>query len=170
LIHLTYSMAGLWKAGGVVEQWIRGEFVTYLHPHGIAYQVAAKMIEDDGASLLGPWLVAHPWTGWLPGIATIYLELFALWVIARPSLHRAWGLGLALFHLGSHLTLGVGFPQNVLWLALFLMLSPFQPDAPHWRTAVGDLPVVGAWLRRRGRGSGEAQRSARYMRTKQPGT
>jgi hypothetical protein len=148
LILLTYSMAGVWKAGGIVEQWIRGEFITYLHPRGLAYQIAGKMIEDDAASLLGPWLVEHPWAGWLPGIAVIYLELFALWVVARPSLHRAWGLGLALFHLASHLTLGVGFPQNILWLSLFLVLSPFQPRVPDWRQAAGDLPVLGAWLRR----------------------
>ncbi|HXU44017.1 MAG TPA: hypothetical protein VN783_00710, partial [Thermoanaerobaculia bacterium] len=56
LLLLTYSMAGTWKAGGVVEQWIRGEFVTYLHPQGLAHQIAAKMIEDDAASILGPWL------------------------------------------------------------------------------------------------------------------
>lgn len=148
MILLTYSMAGVWKAGGIFEQWIRGEFVTYLHPQGLARQVAAKMIEDDAASLLGPWLVEHPWAGWLPGIAAIYLELFALWVVARPSLHRPWGLGLALFHLASHLTLGVGFPQNILWLSLFLVLSPFRPHVPDWRQAAGDLPMIGAWLRR----------------------
>ncbi len=148
LILLTYSMAGMWKAGSILEQWIRGEFITYLHPNGLAHQIAAKMIEDDTASLLGPWFVAHPLAGWLPGIVTIYLELFALWIIARPSLHRPWGLGLALFHLSSHLTLGVGFPQNILWLALFLALSPFRPHNPSWRQAIRDLPVLGKWLGR----------------------
>jgi len=148
MILLTYSMAGMWKAGGILQQWLQGDFVTYLHPHGLAQQVAAKMIEDDAPSILGPWLVAHPWAGWLPGIAVVYLELFALWVVTRPSLHRAWGLGLALFHLTSHLTLGVGFPQSVLWLVLFLGLSPFRPPVFEWRRAAGELPVVGTWLGR----------------------
>jgi hypothetical protein len=71
LILLTYSMAGMWKAGGILQQWIQGELVTYLHPQGLARQIAAKMIEDDAPSLLGPWLVEHPWVGWdrgdLPG-------------------------------------------------------------------------------------------------------
>jgi hypothetical protein len=147
LILLTYSMAGVWKAGGILQQWTRGEIVTYLHPQGLAHQIAGKMIEDDAASLLGPWLVENSWAGWLPGIVVIYLELFALWVVARPSLHRAWGLGLALFHLASHLTLGVGFPQNILWLSLFLVLSPFRPPVPDWRQAAGDLPVFGSWFR-----------------------
>ena len=148
LILLTYSMAGMWKAGGILQQWIMGELFTYLHPQGLARQVAAKMIEDDAASVLGPWLIAHPWVGWLPGIAAIYLELFALWVVARPSLHQAWGLGLAFFHIGTHLALGVGFPQSTLWLALFLVLSPFRPYELSWRPAAGDLPVLGAGLRR----------------------
>ena len=55
-----------------------------------------------------------------------------------------------IFHLGSHLALGVGFPQNILWLALFLALSPFQPRNPSWRQAIRDLPVLGGWLRRFG--------------------
>ncbi len=155
LILLTYSMAGAWKAGGILEQWIRGQGVTYLHPQGLAYQIAAKMIEDEAPSLFGPWMVEHPWAGWLPGIAVIYLEVFALWVVARPSLHRAWGLGLALFHLASHLTLGVGFPQNILWLSLFLWLSPFRPSAPAWRRTAGDLPLFGRWFRRDDRPAAE---------------
>jgi hypothetical protein len=148
LILLTYSMAGIWKAGGILEQWIKGQFITYVHPRGLAYQVAAKMVEDDAASLFGPWLVEHPWVGWVPGIVAVYLELFALWVVGRPSLHRAWGLTLAFFHLATHLILGVGFPQNTLWLALFLGFSPFRPYVTDWRQAAGDLPVLGGWLRR----------------------
>lgn len=148
LILLTYSMAGMWKAGGILEQWLRGESVTYLHPHGLAQQIAAKMLEDDAPSVLGPWVVEHPWVGWLPGIAAVYLELFALWIVARPSLHRIWGLGLALFHLATHLTMGVGFPQSTLWLALFLVLSPFRPEETDRRRAIRQLPAFGRWLHR----------------------
>lgn len=169
LILLTYSMAGMWKAGGILQQWLRGEVITYLHPRGLAYQIAGKMIEDDAASLLGPWLVEHPWVGWLPGIAAVCLELFALWVVARPSLHRAWGLGLALFHVASHLTLGVGFPQNILWLSLFLVFSPFRPRVPDWRQAAGDLPVLGVWLRRAGSRSTRVVSSPSSGASLQPG-
>lgn len=148
MILLTYSMAGAWKAAGVLEQWLRGEWITYLHPNGLAQQVAAKLLEDDATSLLGPWLIRHAWVGWLPGIAAIYLELFALWVVARPSLQRAWGLGLALLHVATHLLLGVGFPQNVLWLSLFLVLSPLQPTRASWQRCLTDLPLFGAFFKR----------------------
>ncbi len=152
MILLTYSMSGLWKVGGAVQQALRGE-VTSLAPTALARQVAAKLLADESTSPLGPWLVEHHWVGWPLMLAALYLELFALWAVPRPSLHRAWGLGLILLHVATHLTMGVGFPQNPLWLALFLVLSPFRPQPPRWRESLEDLPVVGRWVgrsRRRG--------------------
>lgn len=145
LLMLTYSMSGVWKVGGVVQQALQGE-VTYLAPAALAQQVAAKLLSDDSRSLLGPWLIEHYWAGWPLMIGALYLEVFALWVVARPSLHRAWGLGLILLHVSTHLTMGVGFPQNPLWLALFFVLSPFRPPAPDWRQALRDLPLLGRWF------------------------
>ena len=147
LIMLTYSMSGAWKAGGVIQQALQGE-TTYLAPSGLARQVAAKLLADDSTSVLGPWLIEHYWIGWPLMIGAIYLELFALWAAARPSLHRAWGVGLIVLHVSTHLTMGVGFPQNPLWLALFLVLSPFRPEQGGWRRAARDLPLIGWWVAR----------------------
>ncbi|HEX9671679.1 MAG TPA: hypothetical protein VGC93_19575 [Thermoanaerobaculia bacterium] len=145
LIMLTYSMSGMWKVGGVVQQALEGE-VTYLAPSALARQVAAKLLSDESSGILGPWLIEHSWAGWPLMIAALYLEVFALWAVSRPSLHRGWGLGLILLHVSTHLTMGVGFPQNPLWLALFLVLSPFRPQPPRWRQALRDLPLLGRWL------------------------
>ncbi len=145
LIMLTYSMSGVWKVGGVVQQALQGE-VSYVAPTALARQVAAKLLSDDSTSVLGLWLIEHYWVGWPLMIGALYLELFALWAAARPSLHRAWGLGLILLHVSTHLTMGVGFPQNPLWLALFFLPSPFSPPAPEWRQALRDLPVLGRWM------------------------
>ncbi|HEX5760337.1 MAG TPA: hypothetical protein VF121_14205 [Thermoanaerobaculia bacterium] len=147
LIMLTYSMSGWWKAGGVIQQALEGE-VTYLAPSALARQVAAKLLADESTSLLGPWLIEHAWVGWPLMIGALYLEIFALWAVPRPSLHRGWGLGLILLHVATHLTMGVGFPQNPLWLALFFVLSPFRPQPASWRQALRDLPVFGRWFRR----------------------
>lgn len=139
MIALTYSMSGLWKALGVVEQVLRGE-VHYLAPQGLAQQVAAKLLSGGGVGPLGPWLIDHAWVGWPLMIAALYLELFALWAVPRPSLHQAWGLGLILLHVSTFLTMGVGFAQNVLWLALFFVLSPLRPATLSWRQMLRDLP------------------------------
>lgn len=145
LIMLTYSMSGAWKAGGVIQQALQGQ-TTYLAPSGLARQVAAKLLSDDSTSVLGPWLIENYWMGWPLMLAALYLELFALWAWARPSLHWYWAMGLILLHVSTHLTMGVGFPQNPLWLALFFLLSPLRPEAPSWRRAVRDLPLIGRWF------------------------
>ncbi len=148
MILLTYSMSGLWKVGGVVEQLLKGE-VSYLAPWGLAQQVAGKLLGADSTSLLGPWLIDHAWAGWPLGLGTLYLEFFALWVVTRPGLHRIWGLGLIFFHISTHLFMGIGFVQHSLWLTLFLVLSPFRPQRFSWGATAGQLPLLGRWLRAR---------------------
>ncbi len=146
LIMLIYTMSGIWKVGGVFEQLIKGE-PTYVSPTGLARQIAAKLLADDGTSPLGPFLIEHHWLAWLLMLAALYLELFALWAAPRPALHRLFGMGLILLHVGTHLSMGVGFAQNSLWLALFLVFSPFRPEAASWRRVAEDLPVLGRWVK-----------------------
>jgi hypothetical protein len=128
MILLIYSMSGVWKVGGLVEQLLKGE-VSYLHPTGLAQQIASKLLSADAATLLGPWFIEHPWVGWPLMLGAIYLEFFALWVLFRPRLHAPWGWALIVLHIFTHLTMGVGFPRNTLWLALFLVFSPFRPQS-----------------------------------------
>ncbi|MDX1502673.1 MAG: hypothetical protein R3325_09955 [Thermoanaerobaculia bacterium] len=125
LLMLTYTLSGFWKVLGIGRQVVAGES-HYLHPDGLARQVAAKLLAADEVSLLGPWLIDHPWAGLPLIVAAILLELFALWAVFRPTLHQLWGVGLIALHLGTHLTLGIGFVENTLWLALFFVLSPFR--------------------------------------------
>ena len=146
MIMLTYSMSGFWKLVAVASQTVRGE-VSALAPSALARHVAEKLLSTDSTSLMGPWLVEHYWVGWPLMLATLYLEFFALWAVARPSLHRPFGLGLILLHVSTHLTLNVSFVQNALWLALFFVFSPFNPDRPDWRKTVCDLPLIGRLLR-----------------------
>ncbi|MCB1035452.1 MAG: hypothetical protein KDD47_16635 [Acidobacteria bacterium] len=140
MILLIYSMSGMWKAGGLIEQLLKGE-TSYLAPSGLARQVAAKLLGAEGTSLLGPWLIEHAWIGWPLMIATLYVEFFSLWVVSRPSLHFAWGFGLILFHVSTYLTMGIGFVQNSLWLCLFLVFSPFRLPDLEWRRVLRDLPL-----------------------------
>lgn len=146
MIMLTYSMSGMWKVGGAVEQMIKGQ-TSYLAPQGLAQQIAARLLADNTTSVLGPWLIEHYWVGWPLIVGALYLEFFALWAVPRPSLHQAWGVGLILLHLFSHLTMGVSFLQNMLWLALFFVLSPFRPQEPSCRQMLRDLPGLGRWWR-----------------------
>ena len=139
-------MSGLWKLVAVVSQTVQGE-VSALAPSALARHVAEKLLSSDTTSLLGPWLIDNYWVGWPLMIATLYLEVFALWSVTRPPIHRLFGLGLIVLHVSTHLTLNVSFVQNALWLGLFLVLSPFNPDQPNWRSTVGELPLLGRLAR-----------------------
>ena len=50
-----------------------------------------------------------------------------------PRLHRALGLVLIGFHLGTGLLMDIYFTAHVLWLALFFVYSPFRMERPRWR-------------------------------------
>ena len=44
--------------------------------------------------------VSSRWIGWVLFLAAIYLEAAALLVAFRPAIHRWWGIGLIMLHLG----------------------------------------------------------------------
>ena len=142
LILLFYTMSGFWKAAAGVEALILGRIGTF-HPEALATIVAAKMIQLDRPTLLGPWLTENAWAGWPVYLFVVYIELFALWVWFRPSLHRLFGLALACFHIGTFLLLGISFPKHVLILTILLIWSPFLPDRLDLGDVLISLPVVG---------------------------
>ncbi len=146
-LMLLYSMAGLGKVAGSVYQLCSGQTHAFA-PGALAAIVAERLVETNSRSLLGPWLIEHPLAGWPMMLGDIYLQLFAFVAVFRPSLHRAWGLGLILFHMGSFLLLTINFPQNALLLALLLVNSPFRCENETWRHAFADLPLLGKLLPR----------------------
>jgi hypothetical protein len=142
IIMLTYSMAGLGKVLCAVYQLCAGQNNAFM-PGALASIVAERLLETNSQSLLGPWLINHPIAGWPLMWGDIYLQFFALFAVFRPSLHRAWGLGLIVFHVAAFLLLTISFPQNALLLALFFVNSPFRRKKEGWRQTLSDLPLFG---------------------------
>ena len=142
LILLFYSMSGFWKVAAGIEALIEGRIGAF-HPEALATIAAAKMIQIDKPTLLGPWLADNPWAGWPAYMFVVYIELVALFAWLRPSLHRVFGLALACFHIGTFLLLGISFPKHVLILTILLIWSPFLPDRYGLRDILASLPGVG---------------------------
>ncbi|HWF17706.1 MAG TPA: hypothetical protein VG754_00475 [Verrucomicrobiae bacterium] len=147
-VMLVYSMSGLGKVLGAIYQLCTGQTQAFM-PGALATVVAERLLETNSRSLLGPWLIEHPSAGWPLMVANIYLQLFAFPAVFRPSLHRVWGIGLILFHIGSFLLLTISFPQNALLLALFFVNSPFRRENENWRQTLADLPLLGRFFPRR---------------------
>jgi hypothetical protein len=142
LLMLFYSMSGLWKFVSGIDQLLGGQ-VHAFSPDALAHQIAFRLVKLNLSGILGDFFIEHSIAGWPMYLTAIYLELFAFVAAFRPSLHRFWGFGLILFHLGTSFTLGIGFPRNILFLALFFVCSPFAPSKTNWKTVIRDLPIIG---------------------------
>jgi hypothetical protein len=138
---LCYSLAGSWKLLGVIPQAWHGQ-IHSLAPDALGAHIAHRLLQTDAQSLLGAFFIDHAWLGWPSFLFVIYLQIFALWSVFRPALHRVWGIGLISFHFMVFLTMGIVFEPPVLLMGLLFLCSPF---APEWRLReiARALPVLG---------------------------
>jgi hypothetical protein len=138
---VSYTLAGSWKVLGAIPQALRGE-VHSLAPDALGSHIAHRLLQTGSESLLGGLFIEHAWLSWPSFVFVLYLQVFALWAVFRPVLHRAWGLGLISFHFMVYLSMGVIFEPPVLLMGILFLCSPF---APEWRLRemLGALPVVG---------------------------
>jgi hypothetical protein len=148
VIFLFYSLSGFWKLGGAVTQVLQGQTSAF-SPAALATHLAARTAQGGECGLFAPFILEHPRLGWLPYLATLYVELCALLAAFRPALHRLWGFSLIGFHLGTLLILGIDFGQAMLLLALLFCCSPFRPENGSPWAVVASLPGVAWWAARR---------------------
>lgn len=146
LVLLTYSMSGISKILGMVVQFYRHQEHTFLAPDGLARFIAERLMMTGERSLFGPWLIEHFWIGWPLHMGAVYLETSALLIAFRPSLQRAWALGLMLMHAGIFLTMNVTFATSILLLTLLFAASPLYSAPFFSRQALRDLPWFGPLL------------------------
>ncbi len=140
----TYSLAGVGKLLGTAYQAALGE-VTPLHPAALARHVADRIIQTHADSLLGTFMIEHALLIWPMMLATLYLQLFAVWAAFRPRLHRLWAFGLIGFHVMTKLSMTIDFTPNIALLAFLWAASPTAPTRWAPGPMVVDLPVVGPW-------------------------
>ncbi len=139
---LTYSMAGISKLVYAVIQISQGQANAFSHDAGALYAATQLNLMHETVPLANV-IISHPWLAWLPFLCVLELQTFALVVAFRPQLHRVWGLGLILFHLGTFLTMRAVFTAPSGLLLLFLLASPFAPEKLQWREVAFSLPIFG---------------------------
>ena len=124
-ILLTYSMAGSQKLMAGIKSLIAGEMGNF-SVMGFSSLLADRMTQGRGTSVLGRFFVDHPGLGFPLFVVLILVQTISFPVAFVPRLHLAWGLTLIGFHLGTGLLMDIYFPTHILWLALFLVCSPFR--------------------------------------------
>ena len=147
-----YSMAGWLKLVTVPVQLYRGE-VSAVAPEALARHIANCIMQEGPQPHLANWLINHVMLGWLMYLGALYLEAVAVLIAFRPALHRLWGIGLILLHLGIGLGMEIWFVPSMFLLALLLVYSPFYRENTSWRQIALELPgmdllvFVTRWLR-----------------------
>jgi len=141
VVLFLYTLTGLWKILFALNDLTTSR-VSGFELKGFSYIVADRLLTTNQDSVLGEFFVHNHVVGWLLYTGTIYLESASLLIAFRPRLHRAWGIGLILFHLGTQLAMGFTFLPNVALIGLLFVASPFAPDHQTVRDTVLDLPGV----------------------------
>jgi hypothetical protein len=136
-----YTLTGVWKVRHAIQQFVAGE-VSAFHFQGFSLVLTKKMLDANAPTVLGDFLIRHQLLGWALFLSTMYIETFSVLIAFRPRLHRVWGGGLILFHIGTQLAMAISFQPNVLLLGTFIVCSPFAPDRVVARDVVLDLPLV----------------------------
>lgn len=140
-VLLTYTMAGILKVFYGVIQLAQGQSNAF-SIDAAALHVAHELTQMGQTTLIGPFIVNNPSVAWLPFLAVLYIQLFAFLVAFKPRLHRLWGIGLILFHLGTFLTMRAVFTAPSALLLVLLCASPFVPTKNPAMFQFLSLPVV----------------------------
>jgi hypothetical protein len=123
----------------VPVQWIQGE-VCSLAPEALARHIANRALLTQSQPFLADWMIDQTWLSWPMYLGALYLEAFAVLIAFRPALHRLWGSGLILLHLGIGMAMEIWFVPPMFLLALLFVNSPFQGETATWRTMIWQLP------------------------------
>ncbi len=146
-VLMSYTMSGAAKLGGALWQAVHLQPNAFL-PGAFGALIAKRLLDTHSASLLGGWIVRHPFLTWPLLPVTIYVEWFAFWVAFRPAVARAWAAVLIVFHVGTYVTMTIAFPQSCFLLAILFFASPFEPDNLRWQNVVLELPLIGGFWKK----------------------
>jgi len=141
VVLFLYTLTGLWKILFALND-LTTDRVSGFELKGFSYIIADRLLATNQDTLLGEFFVHNHVVGWALYTGTIYLEAASLLIAFRPRLHRVWGIGLILFHLGTQLAMGFTFRPNVALIGLLFVASPFAPDHQTVRDTLLDLPGV----------------------------
>lgn len=143
---LTYSMAGIGKLIYAFIQFSQGQAHAFSIDAAALYAATQLNLMHETVPLANI-IISYPWLAWLPFLLILELQTFALLAAFRPQLHRMWGLGLILFHLGTFLTMRAVFTAPSALLLLLLVASPFAPEKEKWADVLDSIPIFGPLFR-----------------------
>ena len=144
ILLLPYTLSGFWKI------WFGG--LELLSPDSLTRILLNRLLaEADDIPPLMPLVSQFDLLATAMWWLTIYVQFFALLVVFRPHLHRPFGIVLMVFHITSDWLMNIAFPNHIILLGLFLVLSPLAPLRLSCSGLAQSLPILGLPFRARAR-------------------
>ena len=144
LILLFYTLSGIAKMVGAIP--LDSSKISSLAPEALAHLVINRLLLANSSTVFGDLLGHFPLLGWPVYLLVLYIEVFALFAIARPALLPVFGAFLMVFHIGIWFFMGIQFPWQPLQALLLLVWSPFRPAVLRPREVAEQLPLLGSVL------------------------
>ncbi len=139
----AYYMAGFWKVmWGCVYQLFTENF-GFWNFNAMSYIITEYLLRTGtyGRYPGAEWIASIPLLGWFLLLAGTYAEA-TIWVVFfRPSLWRIYGALMLCLHMGSKITLNIGFEAQYILTGLLFFLSPFMVHKNLLET-LADMPGV----------------------------
>ncbi len=144
LILLFYTLSGFYKVQAGAIALVNGQFGG-LAPEAMAQTLARRALETGSEPMWAEVIINYPILGWPLYLGLYFVELVAIYILFRPSLHRIWGGILIAFHIGTLTFMDIVFPYHVLINGLLFVMSPFHPRQFVWQDALRAVPFLG-WI------------------------
>ena len=138
---LPYTLSGIWKVISSTQALIHGTG-GYFRSGGLSDLVAHTTFIKSRTPFLADTLIRHTFVSDVLILFGIYFQTFSLFIPLRPSLHRIWGFGIILFHLGIQLSMGITFDKNAILAAILMLNSPLSPKTLQLTEIISELPLI----------------------------
>ncbi len=140
IFSFAYAVSGFWKvAWGGIYQLFFDNF-GFWNYKSMTYIITEYTLRTHYMIPSALWVAGKPFLGWFLIWGGIFIEATVWIVLFRPSLWRIYGALIVLLHMGSKLTMNIGFEAQYLFVGLLFFLSPFQRDAS-FLEVLKELPV-----------------------------
>jgi hypothetical protein len=117
-ILLVYGISGAWKALSLIESVWNSNIVA--GSKYLAYAMSQEYINSNVSSPLATSLAHDSVISGVLSILVLIVQLGSVAVCFFPRMYFYWGLLLALFHVGTYITINVIFTWPIVLSLLFL--------------------------------------------------
>lgn len=145
LILLFYSMAGMEKLYQGVTALAEGGSGN-LSWGALTWTLTDRAMQTGTTPILIDLVVNNTWAATIMMWGVIYVQVVAVVIAFRPSLHAVWAMALITFHLGTWALMEIIFTQHILLLCILFLMRPEPTSLRSLFTSLRFLPGLAFFL------------------------